>query len=116
MESLQLSKVLKRELKGVNVNRYAASLKISSSLLRHWHRGSRIPSGKDLGIVLKLSDFLGLSLEQLLFDRCSRLDNSTTFSKYGRAFRIRIEEVSLDNSGSSCEKDRPKSSKQKRSK
>lgn len=77
----------------MTLTKVAKALGISSSLLHDWHSGSRLPSGKNLGQLLKLADYLNLSLDALLFDRTETEIFSTNFHYDGRLFRVYVKEL-----------------------
>ncbi len=93
---MKLQDVLKRELKGRNVTLVAKEAGISKSLLHDWAKSRRMPSAKNFPMLLKLAQYLGLTLEELLFDKQSSEKvtlASTTFTDSGRQYRIEIEKL-----------------------
>jgi len=96
MAALKLSQVLKRELKSQKQSDVAKACGISKSLLNDWLAARRLPSAKNLPHLLKLANYLGLTLEQLVFDQNPREINtiaSTRFSDGGVEYRVNIEKV-----------------------
>ncbi|MBN8538727.1 MAG: helix-turn-helix transcriptional regulator [Deltaproteobacteria bacterium] len=94
-KEIKLSQVLQRELKGKVISRVAKEIGISVSILHDWYSSSRKPSAKNMWHLKKLADYLGLTLEQILFDEKSEKQtiSSTTFSDRGVQYRINIEKV-----------------------
>lgn len=94
-KKIQLSQVLKRELKGKVISRVANDIGISVSLLHDWHSSSRTPSAKNLWQLKKVADYLGLSLEEVLFNEKREIQviSSTTFHDRGTQYRINIEKI-----------------------
>ena len=94
-KEIKLSIVLQRELKGKIISRVAKDVGISVSILHDWYSSARRPSAKNMWQLKKLADFLGLSLEEILFDEKSdrHLICSTTFSDRGVQYRVNVEKV-----------------------
>ena len=92
---MKLSQVLKRELKGKVISRVAKEVGLSISLLHDWHSSARKPSAKNMWQLKKLADYLGLSLEEILFDEKKEREiiSSTVFSDGGIQYRVNIEKV-----------------------
>ena len=94
-KEIQLSKVLKRELKGKVLSRVAKDVGISVSLLHDWHSSARMPSARNIVYLKKLADHLGLTLEEVLFD-CRperKIISTTSFSDNGTIYKIIIEKM-----------------------
>lgn len=94
-KKIVLAKVLQRELEGRVISRVAREVGLSVALLHDWHSSARKPSAKNMYHVKKLADYLGLSLEEILFDSSQRKKTiiSTTFSDQGKVYRINIERI-----------------------
>lgn len=94
-KEIRLSQVLKRELKGKVLSRIARDVGISVSIIHDWYSSARRPSAKNLWQLKKLADYLGLTLEEILFDETSerQIISSTTFVDRGVLYRINIEKV-----------------------
>ena len=91
---IKLSQVLQRELEGKNISQFAKKVGVSKSLLHDWVRSRRSPNSRNFGQLLKIAHALGLSLEELIFDKASSQKTtiaSTTFSDSGKSYRIEIE-------------------------
>lgn len=75
---MKLKEVLTRELKARNISlqELSHSCGIPRSVLHGWMNGVR-PSGKNLELLLNLSEKLGLSIDTLLFNSKSVHKNST---------------------------------------
>lgn len=96
MDEIRLAKVLQRELQGETLASLEKKLKIPKTLISEWKQG-RLPAGKSLSHLKTLSLYLGLSIEELLFDRkVSGKDtlSSTTFQHNGNTYKISIEVIS----------------------
>lgn len=94
-KEIKLSQVLQRELKGKILSRVAKEIGVSVSILHDWYSSSRKPSAKNMWQLKKLADYLGLSLEQILFDEKveRQIISSTTFTDRGVQYRVNIEKV-----------------------
>jgi len=64
-----LSKILNDHFKGKNLSLISRELGISKSLLSDWVSARRIPSLKNIEQVAKISDYIGMPLDQLLLGR-----------------------------------------------
>ena len=67
-KKVKLSTVLQRELKGKVISKVAKEIGIGVSLLHDWCNSSRTPSAKNMWQLKKVADYLGLSLEEILFE------------------------------------------------
>lgn len=94
-KEIKLSQVLQRELQGKVLSRVAKEIGVSVSILHDWYSSSRKPSAKNMWQLKKLADYLGLSLEQILFDEKveRQIISSTTFTDRGVQYRVNIEKV-----------------------
>lgn len=94
-KEIKLSQVLHRELKGKVISRVAKEVGISVSILHDWYSSSRKPSAKNMWHLKKLADYLGMSLEEILFDEKSekQVISSTSFTDRGVQYRINIEKI-----------------------
>ena len=94
-KEIVLSKVLKKELKGRVLSKVAREIGISVAILHDWHSSSRKPSAKNLFQLKKLAEYLGLTLEEILFDEKTDKKTicSTTFNDEGKTYRINIERL-----------------------
>jgi hypothetical protein len=94
-KDIKLAAVLQRELKGKVISRVAKEVGISVSILHDWYSSSRKPSSKNMWQVKKLAEFLGLSLEEILFDEKveRQIISSTTFNDRGIQYRVNVEKV-----------------------
>jgi transcriptional regulator with XRE-family HTH domain len=94
---IKLAEVLKRELKGKELKALSKELGIPLSNLHAWINGI-LPNGKNFKNLVKLADYLGLSLDELLLNRKSTTDKAeiitTTIFKDGRStYRVSVEKV-----------------------
>jgi hypothetical protein len=73
----------------------ARHLGIPVSLLLDWHSSSRMPSVKNLWKLKLLANYLGFTLEELLFDKCEGDEVVCTsfYSQNGTRYRIKVEKV-----------------------
>ncbi|MBL7557702.1 MAG: helix-turn-helix transcriptional regulator [Bdellovibrionaceae bacterium] len=94
-KEIKLSQVLQRELKGKVLSRVAKEIGVGVSILHDWYSSSRKPSAKNMWQLKKLADYLGLSLEQILFDEKveRQIISSTTFTDRGVQYRVNIEKL-----------------------
>lgn len=94
-KEIKLSQVLHRELKGKVISKIAKEVGISVSILHDWYSSSRKPSAKNMWQLKKLADYLGLTLEQILFDEKGerQIISSTSFVDRGVLYRVNIEKV-----------------------
>lgn len=96
MKELRFAHVLKRELSGKNLAQVARDIGVAPSLLHDWYAARRSPNARNFPQLLKLSHYLGLTLEELIFDK--PLNDkvtiaSTTFTSDGSQFRVQIEKL-----------------------
>jgi len=94
MES-KISEILQERLAGENLSKIARDLGISKSLLADWVSSRRLPSLKNIGAVVKLAAYLGLTLEQLLVGKGDdrKVISAVTFEDDRRSYRINIERL-----------------------
>jgi transcriptional regulator with XRE-family HTH domain len=94
-KSICLSQVLQRELKGKVLSRVARELGMSVSLLHDWYSSARKPSAKNLWQLKLLAEYLGLTLDEILFGETGgkQVISSTTFNDRGVQYRVNIEKV-----------------------
>jgi transcriptional regulator with XRE-family HTH domain len=96
---IKLHQVIKRELKSRNIslNELARICKIPVSTLHGWGQGTP-PSARNLHLLKNLSDYLSLSIAELLFNakenvKESEILVSTTFTDSDRRYRLVIEKL-----------------------
>jgi ribosome-binding protein aMBF1 (putative translation factor) len=88
------SKILKESFEGKNLSFIAKELNIPKQVLHDWVHGERLPSMKNIEYVKRLSEFLGLSLEELLLGQSARkVISSVSFMDEGKKYIINIEKV-----------------------
>ena len=95
MSNIKLAQVLKRELKEETLASLEKKLKIPKTLISEWKQG-RLPAGKSLKHLQTLSKYLGLTVEELLFDEGGPnkdIISSMTFQHNGNVYRINIEAI-----------------------
>ncbi len=94
-KSLRLAQVLQRELKGKVISKVAKEVGLGVSLLHDWHSAARSPSARNMEQARKLANYLGLTLEELLFDERTDREviSSTSFTDRGVQYRVNIERL-----------------------
>lgn len=94
-KEIKVSQVLQRELKGKVLSRVAKEVGISVSILHDWYSSSRKPSAKNMWQLKMLAEYLGLTLDEILFDekREKQIISSTEFTDRGVQYRVNIEKV-----------------------
>jgi transcriptional regulator with XRE-family HTH domain len=92
---LKLAQVLQRELKGRVISKVAKEIGLGVSLLHDWHSSARAPSARNMDQARKLAHYLGLTLEELLFDERTDREviSSTSFTDRGIQYRVNIERL-----------------------
>ncbi len=90
-----LSEVLQKELKGRTLTKVAKEVGISTAILHDWHSSARKPSAKNMVHLKKLADYLGLTLEEILFggSKDTHTIATTTFFDNGKTYKINIERL-----------------------
>ncbi len=96
---IYLQQVLKRELKtrGESVNALSRACGIPVSVLHGWTTGV-LPSAKNLHHIQSLSDYLGISVSVLLFNRRDEKSEaavlfSSEFADGDMKYRLLVEKV-----------------------
>jgi transcriptional regulator with XRE-family HTH domain len=94
MESA-VSKILHEKLKGKNLSEVARTLGIAPSVLADWVHARRTPSLKNILSIVKLANYLGMSLEALLLGKepDRKIISAVTFSEDEREYKISIERI-----------------------
>lgn len=92
---MKIALVLKRVLKekGLSLKALAHSINVKPSTLSGWLQGS---SPRDLVEVHRCSEFLGISMEKLLFDtepRAASLEDFLTENIFDGFLKVKIERV-----------------------
>lgn len=94
-----LKKILKSELerRKLSINQVANDCNIPSSVLHGWINGT-LPSAKNLHHIKTLSDYLGISTDQMLFNSEGRSRThlilfSSTFMDGDVQYKLTIEKV-----------------------
>lgn len=97
---VQLQEVLLREIKNHNitVNKLAKSCEIPVSVLHGWVHG-RLPSAKNLHYLYKVSEFFGIPVSVLLFNKFEeRSENvilfNSEFADGNHRYKLSIEKIS----------------------
>lgn len=96
VKKYKLPEVLKRELGDKNLTKLGKEIGISPNQLHEWIRARRSPSAKSFPQLLLLAEYLGMTLEELIFDNASEEKSvlaSTTFSDDGATYRVAIEKL-----------------------
>ena len=90
----EFHKALKLYFKGKNLSEVSRQLEIPRSLLQDWIQEGREPSFKNLIYLKRISDYLGLSLDELLLGKpTSKIINSVTFEDDGKQYQILISRL-----------------------
>lgn len=97
MVEVKLNKILQKELKArkITINGLAKECKIPISVLHGWVNGT-LPSAKNLHHIKSLTEYLGLTTDQLLFGSTSNSRHtlfSNTFMDGKTQYRLIIEKV-----------------------
>lgn len=99
MAQIVLSKILRKEAKTrkMPINQLASECHIPASVLHSWVNGT-LPSAKNLHHIRKLSHYLEIPIDELLFgisDKGQRRETlfSTTFSDDGTVYRLIVEKI-----------------------
>ncbi len=92
---LQFTRILQERLADSNLSKLSDELSINRSLLQDWVHNNRKPSLSNMKNILKLADYLGLSLEELLIGTQSesKTISSISFNDDGREYRINIQRI-----------------------
>ena len=99
--SIELKRILNREFKsrGLVANKVAKSLGIPQSVLHGWISGS-LPNGKNLHHIQALSNFLGLSVSELLFGGENSSGSEILFHNEFRdgdsKYKLTVEKIKKD--------------------
>ena len=64
---IKLASVLKKALKGKRLTQVAADSGVNKSLLHDWVSSGRKPSGKNMPQLKRLANYLGMSMDEILF-------------------------------------------------
>jgi len=96
---IYLQQVLKRELqiKSKSINTVSKDCRIPVSVLHGWVNGV-LPSAKNLHHLQKLSEYLGISLSMLLFNKRNEKDDSTVlfcseFADGETKYKLLVEKI-----------------------
>ncbi len=94
-KEIKLAQVLQRELKGKILSNVAREVGMSVSVLHDWYNSSRKPASKNLWQLKMLAEYLGLTLDEILFDDSGRKQtiSTTVFTDRGVQYRVNIEKV-----------------------
>ena len=92
---LKFSKILSQRLKGKNLSALAKELGMPRSMLHDWVKAKRVPSLSNIEHIKKLSDHLGLSLEELLTGVVDekKVISSILFQDDSRQYKISVERL-----------------------
>ncbi len=99
MTKVMMDKIIKREarLRKMAINQIAIECNIPTSILHSWANGT-LPSAKNLHHIQKLSSYLGISVEDLLFgnkeNSQSKILFTSTFVDGSSEYRIVLEKIS----------------------
>lgn len=92
---VKLHDVLQARLKGENLSKIARELNIPKQRLFDWVTAKKSPNLKNATEIKKLADYLGLTIEQLLFGETegSKILSSVIFEDDNKQYRILIERL-----------------------
>lgn len=87
-------KILKQSFSNKNLSELSRQLEIPRSVLQDWIKDEREPSFKNLEYLKRISDYLGISLDELLTgEPKERMLSSVTFEDDGKRYQILINRV-----------------------
>lgn len=87
-------KILKDNFKDSNLSELSRQLAIPRSVLQDWIKDEREPSFKNLDYLKRISEHLGLSLDELLTGESQqRILSSVTFEDDGKRYLIQINRI-----------------------
>lgn len=91
----RISQILRKRLQGENLSQVARELGISKSLLADWVSSRRLPSLRNIGAVVKLAGYLGLTLEELLLGDVDsqKTIGAISFEDENRHYRVNIKRL-----------------------
>lgn len=98
-----LQKILERELyrRKLSINFLASECNIPISVLHGWVKDGAAPSGKNLVHVKTLSNYFGISVDELLFQEEDEPPHlilfSSTFRDGGTQYKLTIEKMRDDS-------------------
>lgn len=92
---LKFSKILSNRLKGKNLSALAKKLGMPRSILHSWVKAEGIPSLNNLDYIIKLADYLNLSLEEILTgeEGNRKVISAITFQDESRVYKMSIERI-----------------------
>ncbi len=92
---LKFSKILAQRLKGKNLSALAKDLDMPRAMLHDWVNSKRIPSLNNLEFIIKLADYLNLSLEEILTgqENEKKIISAITFQDENRQYKMSIERI-----------------------
>jgi len=99
MSKIKLKEVLSREIKNKNMNitQFARNCGVPKSTLHDWLNG-RVPNSKNISLLKKLSSYLGVSIEMLLFNEeagqvGAEVLFSSVFKNKDKTYRLTVERL-----------------------
>lgn len=103
MKKLRLENILNSEfkIKKLSINKVSKDCKIPKSVLHGWLNGV-IPSAKNLYHIKTLCEYLGLSIEQILFGEINKIKEcsnlfETTFNDGNSQYKLIILKLNKIN-------------------
>lgn len=91
---IKLHEVLKEKLEGENLSKLARDLGIPRQRLFDWVSAKKFPNLKNAKELKKLADYLGLTLDQLVFgEKSSKIVSSVVFEDDKKQYKILIERI-----------------------
>lgn len=85
--------ILKLHLKDTNLSALSREICISKTVLHDWVYSNRLPSMKNIHLVKKLADYLGLTLDELFFGTTTKKKvlSIIQFEDDGNKYKVLIE-------------------------
>lgn len=90
----KFNKLLQTQFAEKNLSELSRQLKIPRSVLQDWIRDEREPSFKNLDYLIRIAEYLGLTLDELLTGESNaRMLSSVTFEDDGKRYQILINRI-----------------------
>ena len=96
MKKVIFNEILSQKLKGENITELARKLDIPKAVLFDWIKSRRKPNLSNMGHIQVLADYLGITLEEIIFGEKSKPKKILTrvdFSDGDRNYQISIKKI-----------------------
>ncbi len=96
MKKVIFNEILSKKLKGENISELARKLDIPKAVLFDWIKARRKPNLSNMGHVQVLADYLGITLEEIIFGEKATAEKvlaRVDFSDNGRDYQISIKKI-----------------------